>query len=243
MAFAAPQPALLTGATASPSATTAARPDPGALPTADGSIRDLRGESARDPGPGWRGTAQAPQASAPTPAPRPQCPRRDRGPTVAVWHARPEGRRQLPKVVASPATGASTATTQRWLGARGDALSGGSTSSYAAAGAALGLAPSAAAVYSAIRSTSESPISAATGRVTGATTAPATRLMWMIHQCRAGQTPCSAAYAIASLGRLNIKYHLAAAVWMSSGWRLMEDRGSITQNHFDHKNISVNWIP
>lgn len=57
----------------------------------------------------------------------------------------------------------------------------------------------------------------------------------------AAQGNAVAAYAIANMGRLNIKYIIwQQRIWMGSGWRLMEDRGSITQNHFDHVHISVN---
>ncbi|MFG2004499.1 hypothetical protein ACGFNU_35645 [Spirillospora sp. NPDC048911] len=51
-----------------------------------------------------------------------------------------------------------------------------------------------------------------------------------------------AAYAIKHAGRLGIKY----IIWRqriydmrNPGWRAMSDRGSITQNHFDHNHISV----
>ncbi|MFI0450175.1 hypothetical protein [Actinomadura sp. 6N118] len=51
-----------------------------------------------------------------------------------------------------------------------------------------------------------------------------------------------AAYAIKHAGRLGIKY----VIWRqriydmrNPGWRAMSDRGSITQNHFDHNHISV----
>ena len=50
-----------------------------------------------------------------------------------------------------------------------------------------------------------------------------------------------AAYAIANAGRLNIKYVIwKPRIWLpGSGWRGMADRGSPTQNHFDHVHISV----
>ncbi|WP_018656134.1 coiled-coil domain-containing protein [Actinomadura flavalba] len=52
-----------------------------------------------------------------------------------------------------------------------------------------------------------------------------------------------AAYLIANASRLGIKY----IIWRqriydmrsSGGWRQMENRGSITQNHFDHVHVSV----
>jgi hypothetical protein len=51
-----------------------------------------------------------------------------------------------------------------------------------------------------------------------------------------------AAYAIKHASRLGIKY----VIWRqriydmrSPGWKMMSDRGSITQNHYDHNHISV----
>ncbi len=48
-------------------------------------------------------------------------------------------------------------------------------------------------------------------------------------------------WALANKGRLNVSY----VIWkqrinMGGGWRGMEDRGSITQNHYDHVHISLN---
>jgi hypothetical protein len=50
-----------------------------------------------------------------------------------------------------------------------------------------------------------------------------------------------AAWAIKNQGRLGIKY----VIWkqrinQGSGWRAMSDRGSVTENHFDHVHISMN---
>ncbi|WP_433327526.1 hypothetical protein [Spirillospora sp. CA-294931] len=52
-------------------------------------------------------------------------------------------------------------------------------------------------------------------------------------------------YAQKNAARLGIYYiiyrqHIWNAFRANEGWRLMEDRGSITQNHFDHPHISVN---
>ncbi|MEV0236236.1 hypothetical protein [Nonomuraea sp. NPDC050786] len=50
-----------------------------------------------------------------------------------------------------------------------------------------------------------------------------------------------AAWALANQGKLGVKY----VIWkqrinMGSGWRAMADRGSITENHYDHVHISMN---
>lgn len=53
-----------------------------------------------------------------------------------------------------------------------------------------------------------------------------------------------AAFAVANAERLGIYYVIwKQRIWnvqrASEGWRLMEDRGSITQNHYDHVHISM----
>jgi hypothetical protein len=52
-----------------------------------------------------------------------------------------------------------------------------------------------------------------------------------------------AQYAIDNAGRLGVMYIIwKQRIWdtrTGGGWRQMEDRGSITQNHFDHVHISV----
>ncbi|MEV0198032.1 hypothetical protein [Nonomuraea sp. NPDC050691] len=50
-----------------------------------------------------------------------------------------------------------------------------------------------------------------------------------------------AAWALENRAKLGVKY----VIWqqrinMGSGWRAMSDRGSITENHFDHVHISMN---
>ena len=53
----------------------------------------------------------------------------------------------------------------------------------------------------------------------------------------------TSAYLIANYGRLGIKYIIwRQHIWNESVckcWRVMENRGSITQNHFDHVHVSV----
>ncbi|MGH3241440.1 MAG: hypothetical protein ACRDNL_13765, partial [Spirillospora sp.] len=51
-----------------------------------------------------------------------------------------------------------------------------------------------------------------------------------------------AGYAVANARRLGISYVIwRQRIWnvRGGGWRAMEDRGSITQNHYDHVHISV----
>ncbi|QFG26397.1 hypothetical protein [Actinomadura sp. WMMB 499] len=53
-----------------------------------------------------------------------------------------------------------------------------------------------------------------------------------------------AAYAVANAGRLGVSYVIwRQRIWNAArageGWRPMEDRGSLTQNHHDHVHISV----
>ncbi|WP_188450424.1 hypothetical protein [Knoellia flava] len=51
-----------------------------------------------------------------------------------------------------------------------------------------------------------------------------------------------AAWAIDNMSRYNMTYVIwKQRIWMAgaSGWRAMEDRGSVTANHYDHVHISV----
>ncbi len=51
-----------------------------------------------------------------------------------------------------------------------------------------------------------------------------------------------AQWAISHMGQLNITYVIwKQRIWLSgaSSWRSMEDRGSVTANHYDHVHISV----
>ncbi len=135
-----------------------------------------------------------------------------------------------------PATGAATASTTA-----GAAASEGSTTAYAAAGAALGLVPSAAAVYSAVRSTFG--ITTIGGLRPGDWGDHGTGHAVDVMITSSAQGDAVAAYALANAGRFGIKYVIwQQRIWLPSTgvWRLMEDRGSPTQNHMDHVHISVN---
>ena len=125
--------------------------------------------------------------------------------------------------------------------AAGGAPSGGSATAYAAAGAALGLVPSAAAVYSAVRSTFG--ITNIGGLRPGDWGDHGTGHAVDVMITSSAQGDAVAAYALANAGRFGIKYVIwQQRIWMPSTgvWRLMEDRGSPTQNHMDHVHISVN---
>ncbi|MDY2942012.1 MAG: hypothetical protein SOS98_06830 [Varibaculum sp.] len=50
-----------------------------------------------------------------------------------------------------------------------------------------------------------------------------------------------AQWAISNMDTLNIKYVIwKQRIYMGGGWQPMEDRGSVTQNHYDHVHISFN---
>lgn len=124
--------------------------------------------------------------------------------------------------------------------AAGGGSGSGSTTAYAAAGAALGLVPTAAAVYSAIRSTFG--ITNIGGYRPGDWGDHGTGHAVDVMITSAGQGDAVASFAIANAGRLRIKYVIwQQRIWMPSTgvWRMMEDRGSPTQNHMDHVHISV----
>jgi len=144
-------------------------------------------------------------------------------------------------VVVPPATTSAAASTSSSASTSAPAApsAGGSTSTYAGAGAALGLGPAASAVYSAIRSTFG--ITNIGGYRPGGDDHGSGRAVDVMISS-SGQGDAVAAYAIANMGRLGISYVIwRQRIWLagSGGWRAMEDRGSITANHYDHVHISV----
>ncbi|GAA1797950.1 hypothetical protein [Nostocoides veronense] len=146
-----------------------------------------------------------------------------------------------PVVVAPATTSATSASTSAPAssGASSAPSAGGSTSTYSGAGAALGLGPAASAVYSAIRSTFG--ITNIGGYRPGGDDHGSGRAVDVMISS-SGQGDAVAAYAIANMGRLGISYVIwRQRIWLagSGGWRAMEDRGSITANHYDHVHISV----
>ena len=146
-----------------------------------------------------------------------------------------------PKVVTPPAaTAAADAPSNGAAATAPSAPSGGSTSTYSSAGAALGLTPAAAAVYSAIRSTFG--ITNIGGLRAGDSGDHGSGRAVDVMISSAGQGDAVASYAIANMGRFGITYVIwQQRIWLagSGGWRAMEDRGSATANHFDHVHISV----
>ena len=144
-------------------------------------------------------------------------------------------------VVVPPATTSAAASTSSSASTSAPAApsAGGSTSTYAGAGAALGLGPAASAVYSAIRSTFG--ITNIGGYRPGGDDHGSGRAVDVMISS-SGQGDAVAAYALANMGRLGISYVIwRQRIWLagSGGWRAMEDRGSITANHYDHVHISV----
>ncbi|HYN28767.1 MAG TPA: hypothetical protein VES95_02685 [Dermatophilaceae bacterium] len=113
-----------------------------------------------------------------------------------------------------------------------------STTRYAGAGAALGLAPSAQRVYSAVRS--RFGITTIGGLRPGDDgdhgTGHAVDVM-----VRGSRGDAVAAFAIANARALDVTYVIwEQRIWMPGrGWEPMADRGSDTANHVDHVHVSV----
>lgn len=114
------------------------------------------------------------------------------------------------------------------------------TGSYASQAAAIGLGPNAQKVYSAVRTQfpdmtniggyrAGDPGDHGSGRAADI----------MVSGARGDQV---AAWLQANTGQLNIAYIIwQQRIWMPGGsWKPMSDRGSPTQNHFDHVHVSVN---
>ncbi len=127
--------------------------------------------------------------------------------------------------------------------ARGSALAVGSPGysggAYAAAGQALGLAPSGVLVYSAVRSAFG--ITNIGGLRPGDWGDHGTGHAVDVMITGSGQGDAVASFVMANAGAFHVKYVIwQQRIWMPGGsWRLMEDRGSPTQNHMDHVHISV----
>ncbi len=160
----------------------------------------------------------------------------------AVAKPRPKPKPKVAEAEATPASDALAAklgTTVSTAPASGDTTTY-STGAYVGAGQALGLGPSAIAVYSAVRSafgiTSIGGYRAGDGGDHG--TGRAVDVMTSSF----AQGDAVASFAMAHAGSLNIKYVIwKQRIWFpGSGWRSMADRGSATQNHMDHVHISVN---
>ena len=101
--------------------------------------------------------------------------------------------------------------------------------------------PAAAAVYSAVRSTFG--ITNIGGMRPGDWGDHGTGHAIDVMITSSGQGDAVANYILANAGAFGIKYVIwQQRIWMPStgSWKLMEDRGSPTQNHMDHVHISVN---
>ena len=115
-----------------------------------------------------------------------------------------------------------------------------STGNYAAEASALGLAPNAQAVYSAVRT--EFPDMTDIGGYRagdGGDHGSGHAVDVMVTGSRGDQI---AAWLQQNASSLNIKYVIwKQRIWHpGGGWEPMEDRGDPTQNHFDHVHVSVN---
>ena len=113
------------------------------------------------------------------------------------------------------------------------------TRTYAAAGASRGLGANARAVYSAIRA--QFGITNIGGYRAGGGDHGAGKACDVMTSNRA-VGDAVAAYAIAHARELKIKYVIwRQRIYMMDrpGWRMMEDRGGATANHYDHVHISV----
>ena len=113
------------------------------------------------------------------------------------------------------------------------------TNSYIAEAQALGLGPNAQRVYSAVRT--EFPSLTDIGGYRAGDpgdhgTGHAVDIM-----CSTTEGDAVAAFLQAHAGELNIKYLIwKQRIWYPGGtWEWMEDRGSVTQNHYDHVHVSV----
>lgn len=115
------------------------------------------------------------------------------------------------------------------------------TASFAGAGAALGLSPNGQRVYSAVRAAFG--LTNIGGYRAGDWGDHGTGHAADIMVSNFATGDAVAAFVMANAASLGVKYVIwKQAIWFpgSSGWRGMEDRGSPTQNHYDHVHVSVN---
>ncbi len=117
---------------------------------------------------------------------------------------------------------------------------GFSTTAFLAQGRAKGLVPNAQRAYSAVRSAFG--ITTIGGLRPGDPLDHGTGHAIDVMITSQAQGDAVAAFVLEHAAELNVKY----VIWRQrswkperGAWRLMEDRGSITQNHFDHVHVSV----
>ena len=113
------------------------------------------------------------------------------------------------------------------------------TSGFASQAAAIGLGPNASAVYSAVRTQFPSMTNIGGYRAGDPGDHGSGRAVDIMVTGSTGDA--IAAYLQQNAGRLNIKYLIwKQRYWQpGSDWRMMSDRGSATQNHYDHVHVSV----
>jgi hypothetical protein len=155
---------------------------------------------------------------------------------VAKPEPKPEPEPELTETAPEPTPTSTTSTTTTAAPTTPDPLV---TDAYLAEAQALGLGPNAQRVYSAVRT--EFPSLTDIGGYRAGDpgdhgTGHAVDIM-----CSTAEGDAVAAFLQAHAGELNIKYIIwKQRIWYPGGtWEWMEDRGSVTQNHYDHVHVSV----
>ncbi len=187
-------------------------------------------------------TAVAKPKPKPVAKPKPQ-PKPTPEPEPAVAPVR-KVERKVEKKAATPSTPSRSTTPRASTSARSSASSSSSSSgsgasmAYYDAGRAKGLGDNAAKVYSAIRS--NFGITNIGGYRPGGGDHGAGKAVDVMVTGSRGDAV--AQWAINNMGAYDITYVIwKQRIWLagSSGWRAMDDRGSVTANHYDHVHISV----
>jgi len=141
---------------------------------------------------------------------------------------------------AQGASGAAGSQSAAGGAANAAGATGYSTSAYAGMCRGLGLGGSASAVCSAVRSLF-GPLSIGGYRAGDSGDHGAGKAAdIMVDNFAEGDA--IAAFVMAHAGELNVKYVIwKQRIWHpGGGWKAMADRGSPTQNHYDHVHVSVN---
>ncbi|KGN42072.1 hypothetical protein [Knoellia aerolata] len=174
------------------------------------------------------GTAGVTAVAKPKPAPKPK-------PTPKPVAA--PVKKAAKKAAATSAPTRSTSSARTSTSSSGSSGSG-SSMAYYDAGRAKGLGDNAAKVYSAIRS--NFGITNIGGYRAGGGDHGSGRAVDVMVTGSRGDAV--AQWAINNMGAYNITYVIwKQRIWLAgaSGWRAMDDRGSVTANHYDHVHISV----
>ena len=180
------------------------------------------------------GTAGVTAVAKPKPKPKPKP-----APTKApAQKAEPRVEKKSATASAPSRTTATKSTTARSSASSSSSSGSGASMAYYDAGRAKGLGDNAAKVYSAIRS--NFGITNIGGYRAGAGDHGAGKAVDVMVTGSRGDAV--AQWAINNMGAYDITYVIwKQRIWLagSSGWRAMEDRGSVTANHYDHVHISV----